>query len=75
MLLILLLRGPHCRRYTWFGYEGGLAARSRIIALNRDTQQPSEVTSKPEDQTSNVKVAGHGPGSQGDETKIEKVEP
>ncbi|KAJ7242984.1 hypothetical protein C8J57DRAFT_65408 [Mycena rebaudengoi] len=21
-LFILLSRGPHCRRYTWFGYEG-----------------------------------------------------
>ncbi|KAG6908880.1 hypothetical protein DXG01_002954 [Tephrocybe rancida] len=21
---ILLLRGPHCARYTWFGYQGGL---------------------------------------------------
>ncbi|KAJ7242991.1 major facilitator superfamily domain-containing protein [Mycena rebaudengoi] len=26
-LFILLLRGPHCRRYTWFGYEGGWKAR------------------------------------------------
>lgn len=24
-LVILVLRGPHCDRYTWFGYEGGLA--------------------------------------------------
>ncbi|KAH6911730.1 membrane protein [Coprinopsis sp. MPI-PUGE-AT-0042] len=24
-LVILVLRGPHCGRYTWFGYEGGLA--------------------------------------------------
>ncbi|GJE91482.1 MFS general substrate transporter [Phanerochaete sordida] len=21
--VVLLLRGPHCTRYTWFGYEGG----------------------------------------------------
>ncbi|KAJ3570703.1 hypothetical protein NP233_g4229 [Leucocoprinus birnbaumii] len=27
MLFILLLRGPHCRRYTWFGYEGGLSVK------------------------------------------------
>lgn len=22
-ILVLLLRGPHCKRYTWVGYEGG----------------------------------------------------
>lgn len=26
-LLVLLARGPHCRRYTWFGYEGGYGLR------------------------------------------------
>lgn len=26
-VLILLLRGPHCRRHTWFGYEGGFRAK------------------------------------------------
>ncbi|KAK0191561.1 major facilitator superfamily domain-containing protein [Armillaria mellea] len=25
-LFILLVRGPHCRRRTWFGYEGGFGA-------------------------------------------------
>lgn len=29
-LFILLLRGPHCQRYTWFGYEGGLSARKGV---------------------------------------------
>jgi len=23
LFIILLLRGPHCQRHTWFGYEGG----------------------------------------------------
>ncbi|KAG8968266.1 hypothetical protein FRC03_008132 [Tulasnella sp. 419] len=23
MLIVLVLRGPHAKRYTWFGYEGG----------------------------------------------------
>lgn len=26
-LFILMLRGPHCSRYTWFGWEGGWEAR------------------------------------------------
>ena len=30
-LFILLLRGPHCERYTWFGYEGGLEPRKSVV--------------------------------------------
>ncbi|KAF9460163.1 major facilitator superfamily domain-containing protein [Collybia nuda] len=30
-VIILLLRGPHCKRYTWFGYEGGLEGRKAVI--------------------------------------------
>ncbi|KAG6839688.1 hypothetical protein C0991_012553 [Blastosporella zonata] len=30
-LFILLLRGPHCHRFTWFGYEGGLEARKSAV--------------------------------------------
>lgn len=30
-LLFLLVRGPHCRRFTWFGYEGGLEGRRSVI--------------------------------------------
>ena len=30
-LFLLLLRGPHCERYTWFGYEGGLEPRKSVI--------------------------------------------
>jgi hypothetical protein len=26
-LLVLLVRGPYCKRYTWFGYEGGWGMR------------------------------------------------
>jgi hypothetical protein len=26
-----LLRGPHCKQYTWFGYEGGLEARKSVV--------------------------------------------
>ena len=27
-LLVMLARGPHCARHTWFGYEGGCALRA-----------------------------------------------
>lgn len=26
-LIVMLARGPGCKRYTWFGYEGGLRLR------------------------------------------------
>lgn len=30
-LFMLFLRGPHVKRYTWFGYEGGLEARKSVV--------------------------------------------
>ncbi|KAG5728065.1 hypothetical protein E4T56_gene19462 [Termitomyces sp. T112] len=41
-LLILLVRGPHCPRYAWFGYEGGLEGRRSVIeqaAKEKDTKK------------------------------------
>ena len=32
MLFMMLIRGPHVRRYTWFGYEGGIEARKSKLA-------------------------------------------
>jgi hypothetical protein len=40
-LFVLLLRGPHCKRYTWFGYEGGLEPRKSVV--DRDEQKRMEV--------------------------------
>ncbi|KAK0452017.1 MFS superfamily [Desarmillaria tabescens] len=36
-LFLLLIRGPHCERKTWFGYEGGIGVR-------RDVEQNGEET-------------------------------
>lgn len=30
-LFVILVRGPHCKRYTWFGYEGGLEHRKSVV--------------------------------------------
>ena len=36
-LIVLLLRGPHCKRYTWLGWEGGCELRkSRLRAEGGD---------------------------------------
>ena len=29
-LAVMLARGPHCSRYTWFGYEGGWRMRKEL---------------------------------------------
>ncbi|KAK7001805.1 putative transporter YgaY [Favolaschia claudopus] len=31
IIIIMLLRGPHCKRYTWFGFEGGWEARKSVV--------------------------------------------
>ena len=32
-LVVLFLRGPHCPRYTWIGWQGGFELRkSRVVA-------------------------------------------
>ena len=30
-IVVLLSRGPHCDRYTWFGYEGGMEWRKSAV--------------------------------------------
>ncbi|KAG2114358.1 major facilitator superfamily domain-containing protein [Suillus discolor] len=40
-ILVLLLRGPHCSRKRWFGYEGGFEARRRVI-LEREKSPSGE---------------------------------
>ncbi|KAF7364393.1 MFS superfamily [Mycena sanguinolenta] len=43
-LIVLLVRGPHCQRYTWFGWEGGRAAlRPRSPRVDADPEKPLEV--------------------------------
>ncbi|KAJ7101557.1 major facilitator superfamily domain-containing protein [Mycena belliarum] len=31
ILGVIMLRGPHCARYTWLGYEGGWEARKSVV--------------------------------------------
>ncbi|KJA16288.1 hypothetical protein HYPSUDRAFT_147937 [Hypholoma sublateritium FD-334 SS-4] len=41
-LFILLIRGPHCKRYTWFGYEGGLEYRKSVLAEKKRMEEERE---------------------------------
>ncbi|OJA11052.1 hypothetical protein AZE42_07166, partial [Rhizopogon vesiculosus] len=49
-ILILLLRGPHCPRKRWFGYEGGLEARKWVVLEREKAQCRGEVQHDPEAQ-------------------------
>ncbi|KAJ7029894.1 MFS superfamily, partial [Mycena alexandri] len=53
-IIVLLLRGPHCRRYTWFGWEGGRAAwRKRRTADPEESSTPT--TPEPEKDKEDVR--------------------
>ncbi|KXN85064.1 Putative uncharacterized transporter YgaY [Leucoagaricus sp. SymC.cos] len=45
-LVVLLLRGPHCKRYTWFGYEGGFEARRKKVSSPEQQPANSEPSSE-----------------------------
>ncbi|CAA7266045.1 unnamed protein product [Cyclocybe aegerita] len=43
-IAVLLLRGPHCQRTTWFGYEGGFGfLKSVPKAVDEMTTQKAEI--------------------------------
>ncbi|KAJ7258787.1 major facilitator superfamily domain-containing protein [Mycena haematopus] len=35
VIFIMMLRGPHCEQYTWFGFEGGWEARKSVVDARR----------------------------------------
>ncbi|KLO10488.1 MFS general substrate transporter [Schizopora paradoxa] len=39
---VLLLRGPHCERYTWFGYENGTEPRKAVYEEKRKRKAEME---------------------------------
>lgn len=46
-LFILLLRGPHCERYTWFGYEGGIEPRKDVVDAAQREKEGKQPTIDP----------------------------
>ena len=39
---LLLIRGPHTRRYTWFGHEGGLEFRKSAVQAREKEREERE---------------------------------
>jgi hypothetical protein len=58
-IVIILLRGPHVPRYTWFGYAGGLEARKSVVnARERAQKGEQERKQNEENETARPSVAG-----------------
>lgn len=66
MLFLILIRGPHVPRYTWFGYEGGIEVRkSRLAERERLREQDAEAA-----------VAANAAGcADAEETQSDRKEP
>jgi len=44
MIIILLVRGPHTKRYTWFGYEGGMKWRKEVPKENTGNLESTQAS-------------------------------
>ncbi|KAI5121348.1 hypothetical protein M0805_000656 [Coniferiporia weirii] len=55
---ILFLRGPHCKRYTWFGYEGGVEMRKDVVQ-ERDRLGEEEKAAPTDNEKSAVPEGGN----------------
>ena len=43
MLLVLMLRGPHCPKDVWFGWQGGWGLKAHDVEKGASTQAKANV--------------------------------
>ena len=55
-LLVLLLRGPHCKQHTWFGYEGGLEARKSVVEERKRLEAEAASSNSSSEKVNNQEV-------------------
>lgn len=41
-LVFLLVRGPHCERYTWFGWEGGAESNKSVVDARKKEREAQQ---------------------------------
>jgi hypothetical protein len=58
-LLLIFLRGPHCARYTWVGWQGGMRMRKAKV---EEASVSAGSEGKPEDVTVQEREAGAAKG-------------
>jgi hypothetical protein len=73
-LIFLLLRGPHCNRYTWFGYENGCELRKQKALEKKRMREEGIKTVVEGDVELGSSTEGEKPES-GEVTKIEDEVP
>ncbi|KAJ7775476.1 major facilitator superfamily domain-containing protein [Mycena metata] len=69
-LIVLALRGPHCRRYTWFGWEGGRRAWRKRLEEEESTDTTDAGIEKREETSPEPENVKHEDG--GEEKKKER---
>lgn len=55
--VFLLVRGPHCRRFTWVGFEGGLEARKSVVEARKKKAAESSTTAQSSTEEKDTKSA------------------
>lgn len=74
-LVVLLIRGPHCQRYTWLGYEGGLEGRKSVIKARQLAEAEAAVRSSPEKPVANQALSNEKESPEADEhNKIDRID-
>ncbi len=87
-VLMLLLRGPHCSRYTWFGFEGGfemwkkkpqvssvtnLGEEKIKVESGTEGQQSTENGKTANDDTSRAQVLNQDYGVEKDSSQVDRI--
>ncbi|KAI8969423.1 major facilitator superfamily domain-containing protein [Trametes punicea] len=64
-LFVLFLRGPHCPRYKWIGWEGGFELRkSRVLARQQAEREAAEARGEKAEQRPEAQELNGGMGGE-----------
>ncbi|KAI0821370.1 major facilitator superfamily domain-containing protein [Irpex lacteus] len=74
-LIVILLRGPHCKRYTWFGYEGGWSIRKPQVKKDDKEKQVEPETEMPAEKIQEDVVPRKGEDQEAGSAKRAEGEP
>jgi hypothetical protein len=69
LFIMLLLRGPHCQRFTWLGYEGGLDARKSVVEARKKAESDMAQLPAGSDSEKDLESGVVGDGSEHDDEK------
>lgn len=75
---ILFLRGPHCERFTWFGYEGGWESRKKVVEERKRQKMREEQGEENKDstaRTSDDKKDDKSPEPENEKVDVEVADP